>query len=441
LVNITIPNSVTNIGYCAFDSCNSLTNIIIPSSVTSIGSNAFNKCNNLASVTFENTTEWYYSDNDNPDLILIDVTNKSNNAAYLRDIYLGSWHKETIITTTVNDIKNIIPKYPIGIYTICINGEIDTIAFYNIKTVITNNYDTKITLDLSNTTGLTKIDYNMFSNCNNLIKIIIPNSVTSIYDEAFSECNSLTNIIIPNSITYIGNNAFNECNNLKSVTFENTNDWYHSDNEDYTDSILIDVTNKSNNAAYLRSIYPNYWYRKNTINTTTNDIKNVISELSAGIYTINVNGEINTVTIFNIKTAIINNTNAQISLDLSNTTGLQEIDNEAFSGCYNLTNIILPNSITTIGSNTFNNCNSLTSIIIPNSVTSIGDSTFSDCSSLKSITIPNSVTSIGDYAFNECNKLTNVNYTGTEEQWNQINIGDSNEYLTNATINYEYTDK
>ena len=441
LINIAIPNNATYIANHAFSHCNNLTNISIPSNVTYIGSNAFNKCNNLASVTFENTTEWYYSDNDNPDLILIDVTNKSNNAAYLRDIYLGSWHKETIITTTVNDIKNIIPKYPIGICTICINGEIDTIAFYNIKTVITNNYDTKITLDLSNTTGLTKIDYNMFSNCNNLIKIIIPNSVTSIYDEAFSECNSLTNIIIPNSITYIGNNAFNECNNLKSVTFENTNDWYHSDNEDYTDSILIDVTNKSNNAAYLRSIYPNYWYRKNIINTTTNDIKNAISELSAGLYTINTNGEITPVTIFNIKSAMINNPNAKISLDLSNTTGLQEIDNEAFSECYNLTNIILPNSITTIGDSAFHNCYNLKSIIIPYSVTSIGDSTFSDCSSLKSITIPNSVTSIGNYAFNECNKLTNVNYTGTEEQWNQINIGDTNEYLTTATINYEYTDK
>lgn len=441
LTNITIPNSITSIEYSTFSYCTNLTNITIPNSVTYIGNDAFTNCNNLKSVTFENTTDWYHSNEDNTNLTPINVTNKSDNAAYLRNIHTNCWYKKITITTTANNIENTIPKYLSGIYIICITGEINAITLDNIKTIITDNYDAKITLDLSNTTGLTKIDYNMFSNWYNLVKIIIPNSVTYINNEAFSECYNLTNIILPNSITYIGDSAFSNCsslesitipdsvtfisnyafsgcNNLKNITFENTNDWYHSDNENYTDSILIDVTNKSDNAAYLRSIYPNYWCRKNTINTTTNDIKNVISELSAGIYTINVNGEINTVTIFNIKTAIINNTNAQISLDLSNTTGLQEIDNEAFSWCYNLTNIILPNSVTTIG-----------------------DSAFHNCYNLKSIIIPYSVTSIGDYAFNECNKLTSVNYTGTKEQWNQINIGNSNEYLTNATINYEYTNK
>ena len=431
LTNISIPDSVTHIGNNAFSYCQNLTNITIPNSVTYIDNDAFTNCNNLKSVTFENTTGWYHSDNeDNTDLMPINVTNESDNAAYLRDIHTGYWYRKITITTTANNIENIIPKHLIGIYTICINGEIDAITLYNIKTIVTDNYEAQISLDLSNTTGLTKINNEIFSNFYNLTNIILPNSITYIGDSAFSDCSSLENIIIPDSVTFISNYAFSGCNNLKNITFENTNDWYHSDNEDYTDSILIDVTNKSDNAAYLRSIYPNYWCRKNTINTTTNDIENAISELSAGLYTINTSGKITPVTIFNIKSSMINNPNAKISLDLSNTTGLQGIDNEAFSECYNLTNIILPNSITTIGSNTFNNCNSLTSIIIPNSVTSIGDSAFEYCGNLENVTIGSGVTTIGTNAFNECNNLTSVIFENTTDWYHS----DNEDYTDNTLV-------
>jgi hypothetical protein len=57
------------------------------------------------------------------------------------------------------------------------------------------------------------------------------------------------------------------------------------------------------------------------------------------------------------------------------------------------------------------------------------------------VTIGNSVTSIGGSAFYGCNNLTTVNYKGTQEQWGQISIGSDNDYLTDATINYNYTDE
>ena len=52
----------------------------------------------------------------------------------------------------------------------------------------------------------------------------------------------------------------------------------------------------------------------------------------------------------------------------------------------------------------------LTNIVIPNGVTSIGDEAFSHCGRLVKVTIPNSVTSIGVYAFYRCSSLTDVNF-------------------------------
>jgi hypothetical protein len=84
------------------------------------------------------------------------------------------------------------------------------------------------------------------------------------------------------------------------------------------------------------------------------------------------------------------------------------IERSTFSGCSALTSITIPNSVTIIGGGAFYGCCSLTSVTIPNSVTSIEGSTFSGCSALTSITIPNSVTSIGGSAFRDCSALTSI---------------------------------
>ena len=80
----------------------------------------------------------------------------------------------------------------------------------------------------------------------------------------------------------------------------------------------------------------------------------------------------------------------------------------AFDGCSGLTSVTIGNSVKSIGDYAFNNCSRLTSVTIPNSVTRIGGSVFADCSGLTSVTIPNSVTSIGGSAFRGCSGLTSV---------------------------------
>ena len=69
---------------------------------------------------------------------------------------------------------------------------------------------------------------------------------------------------------------------------------------------------------------------------------------------------------------------------------------------------IIPDGVTSIGSESFSGCINLTSVAIPDSVTSIGSSAFYNCSSLTSITIPDSITSIDSGAFGWCSGLTSV---------------------------------
>ena len=99
--------------------------------------------------------------------------------------------------------------------------------------------------------------------------------------------------------------------------------------------------------------------------------------------------------------------------------GITNIQEGAFSGRKNITDIVIPSSVKLIGDSAFYNCDSLTSITIPDSVISIGDYAFYYCSSLTSVTIGDSVTSIGYKAFDgtayyndENNWIDDVLYIG-----------------------------
>ncbi len=112
-------------------------------------------------------------------------------------------------------------------------------------------------------------------------------------------------------------------------------------------------------------------------------------------------------------------------------TGVTLIDEEAFSYCSSLKTIVLPNSLQALGNKAFSQ-SGLTEIIIPQSLTTTGETVFynctslteatlncatvpprffSECTSLKTVTLTNNVESIGEAAFEGCTALATVNTT------------------------------
>ena len=268
--------------------------------------------------------------------------------------------------------------------------------------------------------GVTSIGGGAFKGCSSLTSITIPDSVTSIGEYAFCGCNSLTSIAIPNSVTFIDHSAFSSCNSLTSITIPDS------------------VTSIGNYTFFGCS---------NLISITIPDNVTSIGEYAFGgcnsltyVYITDIaawcNIKFSDTPLLYDGNLYLNN---ELITELVIPDSVTSIGNYVFWGCDSLTSITIPDSVTSIGKYAFSGCDSLTSIAIPNSVTSIGRSAFSYCSSLTSITIPNSVIFIDYDAFFFCHSLKNV-YITDIAAWCNIKFSDTpllyagNLYLNNELV-------
>ena len=98
-----------------------------------------------------------------------------------------------------------------------------------------------------------------------------------------------------------------------------------------------------------------------------------------------------------------------------------------------VTNLEIPDTISTIKPYTFLGCKSITCVKIPDSVSTISGTAFTGCTNMTEIVIPDSVTLIAGYPFSGCTSLTSITFEGTVEQWNAITKGYDWKYNVPAT--------
>ena len=385
--------SVTSIGDAAFSGCSGLTSVTIPNSVTSIGDNAFYNCSNLATVEINSNA-----------ILSKNYTSSSS----LKDIF-GNQVQKYVIGNDVTSIGSSVFYGCTGLTSVTIPNSVTSIgdyAFYNCSGL------TSVTIPNSVTT----IGDCAFYNCCGLTSVTIPNSVTSIGGAVFCHCSSLTSVTIGNSVTSIGNGAFIDCRGLTSVTIPN--------------SVTTIGESAFLGCSSLTSV---------TIGNSVTSIGNGAFENCSGLTSVTIPNSVTTIGEY-----AFGYCNGMTSVTIGNS--VTSIGNNAFNGCSDLTSVTIGISVASIGGQAFCECsglkkvivpdiaawckitfgyyyanplyyahhiysdedNEITDLVIPNSVTSIGNGAFENCSDLTSVTIPNSVTSIGNYAFAGCTGLTSI---------------------------------
>lgn len=254
------------------------------------------------------------------------------------------------------------------------------------------------------------IDYKVFYNCQNIVKIEIPSSI-NVSVSSFNHFNKLTTIVVapdhpnlssekgilynkdkseiirvpigykgkfklPNSVKKIGQRAFEKCKGLTDIEFTSNvteiGNYAFEDCKGLTSLVIPSNISSVGSRAFSRC---------------------------SGL----TNVEIQTPTNVKFGSSVFSYCKKLKSFKIP--THITKLPDGFFAGCSSFENFEIPSYITSIGNNAFSSCSGMTYVIIPKSVTAIGNGAFSSCTGLTNIIIPENVSFLGDGAFSNCKNL------------------------------------
>lgn len=361
LESVILSDSLVYIGNYAFKDCTKLTLLTIPSNVNTIGNYVFEGC----------TTEIKWN---NPTI------------QNLNQCFLGYKGESIVIPSSVISLGN-------GAFSECTfkikwdNPKIEDLGSGFVK------YKGD-TLDIPN--SVTSIASGAFADCSNLKTLTIPSSVETIGRAVFSNCScdiiwdnsqvstlngtfyqyAGTKLAIPNSVTEIGMETFRQCKQLKEITLPEG----------------------------IKTIANMLFYDCNKLEKV--NIPNSVTEICSSAFRncSSLSSLIIPSSVTKIMWSSFEGVNCEIIFD--NPT-IKTLDYHSFSG-YEGTKLVIPNSVTEIGSGAFYECKYLKEVTLPDGLTTIADMLFFECNELEKVNIPNSVTEIGSYAFKDCTSLLSL---------------------------------
>lgn len=390
------------IGSSCFSGCSSLTEITIPAGVKEL-SGTFQNCTNLKSVIFA----------ENSNLAILGTS---------------SFSKCTSLTEIT--IPASVTSLGARLFESCSNlksvefekGSKLTIIGMNVFGSSTEKEALTALERITIPACVETLRKYAFCNCKSLKSVVFEegSKLKSIENDVFRNC-SLTEVTIPANVESLGENAFYYCESLKNVTFEEGSKLKSLGNYAFFACPLTEITipagvEKIGAFAFRIGSTDSTGSSTGTLKKVTFGENSVLKSIGTNAFS---NCPLTEITIPASVTSIGSDafyycTELQ-QVKFEEGSQLTNIDQEAFGRCSSLTEIKIPQSVETIKNSTFVYCSSLTEITIPANVVSVGDAAFVGCTSLQSVEFEegSSLTSVGRNAFgssssSNCPKLEKI---------------------------------
>ena len=415
LISVSFDSNscVSSIGSSAFSGCNGMSSITIPASVTSIAGSAFSGCKTLRTVIIEDSKTT---------LSLGQGSMKGSNYPLFADCPLTTFYWGRPLSYSTNyGFSPISNQFSLNNLTIGPN--VTTISAYmfsgNPKTTIElpetvtalgdHAFDgfTNLT-SFTIPKNITSIGEYAFANCTGLTSLTIPSWISTISVGTFQNCTGLKSFVIPNNVTSIGNFAFNGCTAMTGVVFEEGdevltlgyNNYQSRSTEPEGRGLFFDCP--------LVSTFIGRPLSYNTNERSGYSPFARIETLTKGHF-----GN----PLKSIPSYLFYDCKSLKTLEYNPNCVPTSVESYAFSGCKAMTetDIVLPQSVVTIGEGAFSGCTSLEGYTIPNHVKTVGDYAFQNCEKMKAVVVKPSVKSIGNFAFNGCTSMTGVVFEEGDE--------------------------